>query len=447
MNYKNRDVFLGIENLESRKVCSVDSLVSNQWGLEAIKANNIASVSSSVVVAVIDSGIDLNHEDLKDNIWNNPFEKLDGIDNDNNGYVDDVHGWNFVGQNNDVNDDYYHGTHVAGIIAGANNGVGIVGVNPFAKIMSLKFQNSSGLGYTGAAVSAINYAVKMKNAGINVAAINLSWGGGTSVNLALQKALQNANDNGIVVVSAAGNNGSDNDVTPRYPSSYKMSNSISVGSINKDYSYASYSNYGKNSVELAAPGSEILSTLPGNKYGYVSGSSTSAPFVSGAVSLLKSLDYSASQIKSGLLYGASFLNSLADKVGSGLVNISGALNYLKNNITTSPSVPVTVAPEIVSPVVVSTIDYKIEILSSLRIKGWVRDSSNLNKRMTVEVLVNDKDFYSRKANMMRNDIGGRFGFNIRFDGSKFVKGSNKIVIKFINPVGSKVVIVERMLVI
>lgn len=446
MSYKNRDVILDIENLESRKVCSVDPLVSNQWGLEAIQAN-VQNGSSRVVVAVIDSGVDLNHEDLKDNIWNNPFEKLDGIDNDLNGYIDDIHGWNFVSQNNNVNDDYYHGTHVAGIIAGANNGVGIVGVNPFAKIMSLKFQDSNGTGYTGAAVSAVNYVVKMKNAGINIASINLSWGGGTSVNLALQKALQSANDSGIVVVSAAGNNGSDNDVTPRYPSSYKMSNSISVGSINKDYSYASYSNYGKNSVELAAPGSEILSTLPGNKYGYVSGSSMSAPFVSGAVSLLKSLNYSASQIKNGLLYGASFLNSLADKVGFGLVNVGGALSYLKNNSGSSNSNTINPSPSPSPSPVSSDIRYNVEVLSSKRISGWIKDNTNLNKRFLVEVLVNDKDFYSRKANIMRGDIGGRFGFNIRFDSSKFVKGSNRVVIKFVDPIDSKVIIVEKVLVI
>lgn len=446
MNIKNKDVVLGVENLETRKVCSFDPLVPNQWGLSAIKADNLAISSNPIVVAVVDSGIDINHEDLKNNIWTNPFDKLDGIDNDNNGYIDDINGWNFVGQNNNVKDDFYHGTHVAGIIAAEKNGLGVVGINPSAKIMGLKFQNSSGMGYTGAAVSAINYAVKMKNAGVNIAAINLSWGGGTSVNLSLQKAIQTASDNNIIVVSAAGNNGDNNDVTPRYPSSYKFSNTISVGAIDSNLNWATYSNYGKNSVEIASPGSNILSTIPGNQYSYVSGSSMAAPFVSGAVSLLRGLGYGANVVKNAILNGSSFLVSLADKVGFGLLNVQGALNYLKNNnVTVAP--PTTVEPQPVSPVVISSIDYRIEILSSLRIKGWVKDNSNLNKRMIVEVLVNDKDFYSRKANMARSDIGGRFGFNIRFDGSKFVRGSNKIVIKFIDPVGSKVVIVERILVV
>lgn len=446
MNIKNKDVVLGVENLETRKVCSFDPLVPNQWGLSAIKADNLEISSNPIVVAVVDSGIDINHEDLKNNIWTNPFDKLDGIDNDNNGYVDDINGWNFVGQNNNVKDDFYHGTHVAGIIAAEKNGLGVVGINPSAKIMGLKFQNSSGMGYTGAAVSAINYAVKMKNAGVNIAAINLSWGGGTSVNLSLQKAIQTASDNNIIVVSAAGNNGDNNDVTPRYPSSYKFSNTISVGAIDSNLNWATYSNYGKNSVEIASPGSNILSTIPGNQYSYISGSSMAAPFVSGAVSLLRGLGYGANVVKNAILNGSSFLVSLADKVGFGLLNVQGALNYLKNNnVTVAP--PTTVEPQPVSPVVISSIDYRIEILSSLRIKGWVKDNSNLNKRMIVEVLVNDKDFYSRKANMARSDIGGRFGFNIRFDGSKFVRGSNKIVIKFIDPVGSKVVIVERILVV
>lgn len=446
MNIKNKDVVLGVENLETRKVCSFDPLVPNQWGLSAIKADNLEISSNPIVVAVVDSGIDINHEDLKNNIWTNPFDKLDGIDNDNNGYIDDINGWNFVGQNNNVKDDFYHGTHVAGIIAAEKNGLGVVGINPSAKIMGLKFQNSSGMGYTGAAVSAINYAVKMKNAGVNIAAINLSWGGGTSVNLSLQKAIQTASDNNIIVVSAAGNNGDNNDVTPRYPSSYKFSNTISVGAIDSNLNWATYSNYGKNSVEIASPGSNILSTIPGNQYSYISGSSMAAPFVSGAVSLLRGLGYGANVVKNAILNGSSFLVSLADKVGFGLLNVQGALNYLKNNnVTVAP--PTTVEPQPVSPVVISSIDYRIEILSSLRIKGWVKDNSNLNKRMVVEVLVNDKDFYSRKANMARSDIGGRFGFNIRFDGSKFVRGSNKIVIKFIDPVGSKVVIVERILVV
>lgn len=450
MKTKKRDFVLSFENLETRKVCSVDPLASNQWGLDAIKTNNITAASSSVVVAIVDSGVDVNHQDLKNNIWNNPFEKLDGIDNDNNGYIDDINGWNFVGQNNDVKDDFYHGTHVAGIIAAEKNGIDIEGVNPSAKIMSLKFQNSNGVGYTGAAVSAINYAVKMKNAGVNIGAINLSWGGGTSVNLSLQKSIQSASDNNIMVVIAAGNNGDNNDVTPRYPSSYKFNNTISVGAINKDFSYAGYSNYGKNSVELAAPGSQILSTLPGNKYGYVSGSSMSAAFVSGSVSLLKSLNYSVSQIKNALLYSGSLLSGLADKVGFGLLNVEGTLSYLKKNsvgggsniINTSPA-PDTLIP----PVITSDVKYNIDVLSSKRISGWVKDNLNLNKRFNVEVLVNDKDLYVRKANMTRSDVGGRFGFNIKFDGSKFVKGVNKITVRFVDPVNSKVITVERFLVV
>ena len=442
---KSKEV-LGVESLESRKVCDVDPLMRDQWGLSAIGANDINMVSSSsVVVAVVDSGMDLNHPDLKNNIWTNPLEKVDGIDNDLNGYVDDIYGWDFANNDNVPQDDFYHGTHVAGIIAAESNGVGIRGVDPFAKIMSLKFQNSSGMGYSGAAASAINYAVKMKNKGINVAAINLSWGGGTSVNLTLQNAIKNASDNGIIVVIAAGNNGDNNDVTPRYPSSYRFSNTISVAAIDQSYNIASYSNYGKNSVDVASPGTSILSTLPNNSYGSISGSSMSAPFVSGMVAFLRGLGYSSASVKNAIINSCSFVGNLAEKVGCGLVNLRGSLDYLKTNSIsiTPPSTPAPV-PVVPAPVV-SSLTYRIEELSVYRIKGWARDSSNSNKRLMVEIIINDKYVYSRKANMVRSDLGGRFGFNIKFDSAKFVRGSNKVSVRIIDPLAKETLTVERML--
>lgn len=442
---KSKEV-LGVESLESRKVCYADPLLSNQWGLSAIGANDInITSSSSVVVAVVDSGMDLNHEDLKNNLWINPLEKVDGIDNDLNGYIDDINGWDFVNNDNVPQDDFYHGTHVAGIIAAESNSAGVRGVDPFAKIMPLKFQNSSGMGYTGAAVSAINYAIRMKTKGIDVAAINLSWGGGTSVNLSLQNAIKSASDNGIIVVIAAGNNGDNNDVAPRYPSSYRFANTISVAAIDQSFNVASYSNYGKNSVDVASPGSNILSTLPNNNYGVVSGSSMSAPFVSGMIAFLRGLGYSSSVIKNAIINSASFVGNLAEKVSYGLVNLKGSLDYLKTN-SVSITPPATPEPVPVVPApVVSSLTYRIEELSVYRIKGWARDNSNLNKRLMVEVVVNDKVFYSRKANMVRSDLGGRFGFNIKFDSAKFVRGQNKVSVGIIDPLTKETLTVERML--
>lgn len=228
----NKDVGLYCERLENKRVLSG----FDGWNISAINMPVLSDLNpiTSSVVAIVDSGSDLSHPFLKDNLWNNPYEKLDGIDNDNNGHIDDINGWDFVNNDNLPEDSFYHGTAVAGVVKSAD---------PNVKIMSLKFQNNNGLGYTGAAASAINYATIMKLKGVNIAALNLSWGGGTSSSLVLESAIKRANDAGIIVVSAAGNNASDNDIVPRYPSSYKFSNTISVAGSVDNVSLAGFSNY------------------------------------------------------------------------------------------------------------------------------------------------------------------------------------------------------------
>jgi thermitase len=263
--------------------------------VDAPEAWNSTIGDSNTVVAVIDEGVDINHPDLRNNIWTNPGETArDGIDNDRNGYVDDVNGWDFY--NNDASvydpdsatgagDD--HGTHVAGTIAAeGNNSAGVVGVNWQAKIMPLKFLGPTG-GYTSDAVEALNYAV---NKGVKVS--NNSWGGGGS-SQALLDAINRADAAGHLFVAAAGNGGADgvgdnNDTTPHYPSSYNSANIISVAATNSQDSFASFSNYGANSVDVTAPGVGILSTLPGETYGSYSGTSMATPHVTGIAALLKS---------------------------------------------------------------------------------------------------------------------------------------------------------------
>ena len=270
---------------------SNDPLFSSQWGGGSTVSGEVYGYGANVVdawkesqgegvtVAVIDTGIDINHEDLQENIWVNVAEiSGNGIDDDGNGYIDDVNGWNFNEDNNVVNKgDMEHGTHIAGIIAAVkDNGKGITGVAPKAKVMPLKVFNN-GQAYTSDIIEGIGYAEKM---GVKV--VNCSWGSGEE-NLALKEAIESSN---MLFVCAAGNNGVNIDTNPVYPASYPNENIITVGAINRNNNLASFSNYGVNSVDVVAPGVGIVSTSPANTYGEGSGTSMSAAFVSGEVALI-----------------------------------------------------------------------------------------------------------------------------------------------------------------
>lgn len=240
--------------------------------IDAPEAWEQSTGSSNVVVAVIDTGVDYGHEDLSDNMWTNSGEvPNNGIDDDGNGYIDDVHGINTIDDSGDPMDIFAenggHGTHVSGTIAAAgNNGTGVTGVNWNAKIMACKFQGVNG-GTTVNAIKCLEYIADQKNRGVNIVATNNSWGGG-SYSEALRDAIKITNDLGIVFVAAAGNDGANNDSTPAYPASYDLPGVISVAASDYKDDIASYSNYGHTSVDLAAPGSTILSTTPREHIGH-----------------------------------------------------------------------------------------------------------------------------------------------------------------------------------
>lgn len=260
--------------------------------IDATNAWDITTGSDDVVAAVLDTGVQLQHEDLSANAWVNPVEIAgNGLDDDGNGFADDVNGWNFFDGNNStfVNSSQdFHGTHVAGSIgAVGNNGIGVTGVAWHVKIMSLKFLGGTqGKGSTSNAVRGIYYAIDMRNRGVNVRVINASWGGGNE-SQALRQAISDANNAGILFVCAAGNAGNNIDDDPDFPAAYSIDlpNAISVAALNQSGSLASFSNFGHNSVSVAAPGVSIFSTYPGT-YAALNGTSMSTPYVSGIAVLL-----------------------------------------------------------------------------------------------------------------------------------------------------------------
>jgi thermitase len=275
--------------------------------IQALDAWKVTRGSREIIVAVIDTGIDYRHPDLAENIWVNEAERdgLPGVDDDGNGYVDDVHGWNFVSKlrkssyygqlgHPDPMDDQGHGTHVAGTIgAVGNNQEGIAGVNWKVRLMGLKFLDEKGSGSTADQYRALLYAAEN---GADI--INASYGGGGKSRL-IQSAIERLNDAGVLMVAAAGNNGSNNDESPQYPSNYGLPNMLSVAATNNRDRLASFSNYGYESVHIAAPGVAILSTYPlelsktaggyAEPYRAFSGTSMAAPHVAGAAALVLSV--------------------------------------------------------------------------------------------------------------------------------------------------------------
>ena len=286
--------------------------VQQAWPIEATLAQN----ANKVIVAVIDTGVDYNHTVFRsaNSMWRNTAETAgNGVDDDGNGYIDDLYGWNFYAKTNNPMDDDEHGTHVAGIIVGLGQDIfPTVWEDSKIQIMALKFLNKDGAGSTADAIAAIYYAVAN---GAKV--INNSWGG-SNYSQALHEALSHAYDRKVVIVSAAGNYGKNNDVTGMYPANYPVPGQISVAATTDYDNLASFSNYGLTTVQVTAPGVSILSTIPGDSYRYMSGTSMATPFVSGlaAMVLREAPNITGYQVRNIILNTSTGISALLTKIQS-----------------------------------------------------------------------------------------------------------------------------------
>lgn len=294
--------------------------------IDAPKAWKIGTGSKNVIVASIDTGVDYTHEDLVENMWMNPGEiPNNGQDDDGNGFVDDVYGWNFADDNKDPMDDNEHGTHTAGTIgAKGNNGIGIAGVAWDVSIMAIKFLDKDGYGSLEDAIESIKYATKM---GAHI--MNNSWGGGP-FSRALHDAIVEAKEKGVLFVAAAGNERNDNDAIGAYPASYEIDNVVSVAATDNRDSLARFSNWGRNRVHIMAPGVNVYSTVPMKmaKYDSFSGTSMASPHVAGAAALLLSLNPEATykDLKDRLIQSSDHIKKLRRKaITGGRLNIGNAV--------------------------------------------------------------------------------------------------------------------------
>jgi len=376
----------GLRNIgKSGGVAGADIRAETAW--------NITTGSRDVVVAVIDTGVDYRHSDLASNIWTNPREIAgDGLDNDRNGFIDDVRGYDFANGDADPMDDNGHGTHVAGTIgAVGNNGIGVTGVAWQVSIMPLKFLTRAGSGSTSNALAAINYATRMRrDFGVNIVATNNSWGGG-GFSAILRDAIDAGGRAGILFVAAAGNSGANIDITPQYPAAYPGTSIISVAATARDNSLAGFSNHGVVNVDVAAPGAAIYSTIPGNAYATYSGTSMATPHVAGTVALLAAAYPSAgaAQIRSAILAGVTPVVGLAGRVASGgLLNAAAAVDQLGALVPTgaappstapaetAPTTPSTTPPSVPSVDAGDTLFNALPVTGSTRLAGTVGNGSS-----------------------------------------------------------------------
>lgn len=286
--------------------------------IKALEAWQQTQGSDKVVVAVLDSGVDYTHTDLRANMWLRP-DNLPQYTDDELGTFNDENGFNGTDNAADPMDDNGHGTHCAGIIgAEGNNGEGIAGVNWNVRIMPLKFMGRGGFGTTKDAIEAINYAIDRKQHGVNVRVINASWGS-TQRSKALEDAIRAAGEQGILFVAAAGNDGSNNDKRPHYPSNYDLPNVISVAALDRNDQLTSFSNWGPKTVHIAAPGKDIDSTWLNDDYREASGTSMAAPHVAGVAALIlaKEPNLSVEKLRERLLRSVDSIDSLKGKIESG----------------------------------------------------------------------------------------------------------------------------------
>jgi subtilisin family serine protease len=419
-------------------------------GPESLEMRQLLSVSQPPVVAIIDSGIDVSHPYLAASIWTNPGEVAgNGVDDDRNGYVDDLHGWNFVANTANVHDGYGHGTHVAGVVAAVGTaGVSTAGIGWNVSLMALKFQDDTGLGFTGAAIAGIQYATMMRrDFGVNVVAINVSWGGTTGTSTMLQDAIRAAGDAGITFVAAAGNSGADNDAVARYPSGYDQPNVIAVAATGWDGSLAGFSNYGATTVDLGAPGAAIYSTLPGGRYGSLSGTSQAAPQVSGAVARLAAAKpgISVAEVRTALFATVDKLPSLAGRVATGgRLNVFAALASVSGTSLAAPAPVVTqpVAPVVVSPPVVKPPIGAVQSAGLARVTGWAFSERAGAAPIQVRVVINGQLIGDYTASFyrpgLRRALGSvHHGYSIALGRARFQRGWNELRVEAFDPVSGQ----------
>lgn len=325
-----------------------DPAIAEAWGLkktDAARAWSLSRGSKDIIVAVIDTGIDIEHEDIKNNLWKNPGETgidkngrdkaTNKIDDDDNGFVDDVYGWNFVSNTNNLEDNHGHGCHISCLIgAEAGNGKGISGIAPQVSLMILKyydpkFPNADNLKNT---VKSIEYAVSM---GAHI--INYS-GGGTEYSQEEFEAVKKASQKGILFVAAAGNEKTNSDKNKYYPADYGLDNIISVTAIDPVTQVLPSSNYGVETVDIAAPGHEILSCMPKNSYGKMTGTSQATAFVSGAAAIIMAHKKISDPLetKKYILATGDVNSTLSNKTRtSRKLNLFKALTIIDQNVTVS----------------------------------------------------------------------------------------------------------------
>lgn len=338
---KNPNVFCG-RNFKYKKLLTPnDTFYSDIWALPKIGAPSAwdsSTGSTNITVAIVDTGILLNHPDLSSNIKVNSSEIANNsIDDDLNGYVDDRLGYNTIDENGDANDGEGHGTHVAGTIGAiGNNNLGVTGICWSCKLLPVKVLDDNGDGTSESVAAGVDFA-RIRGADI----LNLSLGGAGD-DPVLESALQSASNAGKLLVFAAGNEGVNNNTTPSYPANYSFTYSLTVAATNSSDERAGFSNYGTTTVHLAAPGVDILSTYLSNNYAYSDGTSMAAPQVSGALAILRSLGATSAEAKNCILNGVTAVSGLLVSSG-GRLNLASSVNLCSNSSGTPTPTP-TVSP-------------------------------------------------------------------------------------------------------
>ncbi|MBI4685837.1 MAG: S8 family serine peptidase, partial [Nitrospirae bacterium] len=327
--------------------------------MSALRAWDFTIGDSNVVIAIIDTGVDYLHEELAANMWINETEYYGspGVDDDGNGYVDDIYGIDASNNDSDPMDDNGHGTHVSGIIgATGNNNIGVVGVNWDVKMMACKSLNADGYGYLDGILECLEYVRAMRERNVNVIAVNGTWGcsGNGCYSQALYDAINEQKE--VLFITAAGNGNADNDMSTVIPATYDLPNIIAVAATDHNDGLAAFSNYGRHTVHVGAPGVNILSAFPQDNYALWSGTSMAASHVTGLAALIKSQDSRRNwiQIKNLILSGGDSITSMAGKTITGKrLNAYGSLACMDNPVFSVLKYPATI--EIGAPAVLSAL--------------------------------------------------------------------------------------------